>query len=73
LDIGLPGLNGYEVAQAIRASRVANDKPLKLIAVTGYGQPADRERARDAGFDAHLLKPIDIDTLQRMLAEAPTR
>jgi signal transduction histidine kinase/ActR/RegA family two-component response regulator len=73
IDIGLPGLNGYEVAQAIRASRVANDKPLKLIAVTGYGQPADRERARDAGFDAHLLKPIDIDTLQRMLAEAPTR
>jgi CheY-like chemotaxis protein len=66
VDVGLPGMNGYEVARAIR--REAAQRAIRLIAVTGYGQPADVEAARQAGFDAHLLKPINPDTLQRFIA-----
>ena len=65
-DIGLPGhLDGYGVARAFRA-----DPELRsafLIALTGYGQEEDRRRALDAGFDAHLTKPADLDTLRRLL------
>ena len=57
LDIGMPGLTGYEVAQAVRAEPWGRE--VKLIAVTGWGQPDDRMRARTAGFDRHLIKPID--------------
>jgi two-component system, sensor histidine kinase len=67
IDIGLPGMNGYEVARAIR-EKVPNGD-LRLIAVTGYGQPADRELALQAGFDAHLLKPVHPEALQKLLAE----
>ena len=64
IDIGLPGIDGYEVARRIRA-----DAPgTRLVAVTGYGQPEDRERALAAGFDVHLVKPVDPDQLQRLLA-----
>jgi PAS domain S-box-containing protein len=64
IDIGLPGMDGYEVARRIRA-----DLPgARLVALTGYGQPEDRERALAAGFDAHLVKPVDPDQLQRLLA-----
>jgi signal transduction histidine kinase len=66
VDIGLPGVSGYEVAQFIRQRFAA--RRIRLIAVTGYGQPADRERALAAGFDAHLLKPVAPDALQRELA-----
>jgi two-component system, sensor histidine kinase len=66
VDIGLPGLNGYEVATRLRA---ALGRSIALIALTGYGQPEDRERTRRAGFDAHLVKPVDPDTLTRLLAE----
>jgi CheY-like chemotaxis protein len=64
IDIGLPGMDGYEVARRIRA-----DLPgARLVALTGYGQPEDRERALAAGFDVHLVKPVDPDQLQRLLA-----
>ena len=67
IDIGLPGMDGYEVARRIRA-----DLPgARLVALTGYGQPEDRERALAAGFDVHLVKPVDPDQLQRLLAARP--
>jgi CheY-like chemotaxis protein len=68
IDIGLPGMSGYEVALEIRAQ--AKDWPtrIKLVALTGYGQPSDRERARDAGFDSHLLKPVDPEILSELLS-----
>jgi len=61
LDIGLPGLSGYDVAREIRSR--PEGVAIILAAVTGYGQEEDRRRARDAGFDYHLTKPIDPDTL----------
>jgi CheY-like chemotaxis protein len=60
-------MNGYDVARAIMRS-IPNGE-IRLIAVTGYGQPSDREAALRAGFDAHLLKPISPELLQRILAE----
>ena len=69
IDIGLPGMSGYEVAHAIRTTDLRL-LPMKLIAITGYGQPADRARALEAGFDMHLLKPIDPDVLRRIFADA---
>jgi CheY-like chemotaxis protein len=66
LDIGLPGMNGYEVARAIR-SRFPG-QATTLVALTGWGQDDDRRRAREAGFDHHLVKPAEIDTLQQLLA-----
>ena len=66
IDVGLPGMNGYDVARAIRGRVPPED--LRLVAVTGYGQPADRELARAAGFDQHVLKPIAPDVLARLLA-----
>jgi CheY-like chemotaxis protein len=56
LDIGLPGMSGYDVAQALRA--LPEGRAMRIIALTGYGQDADRERSRAAGFDAHLVKPV---------------
>jgi len=67
LDIGLPGTDGYEVAQKLRESEVTRNT--MLIAVTGYGQPADRLRTAEAGFDHHLTKPVDLEVLMRLLAE----
>ncbi len=68
LDIGLPVMDGYELARALRTRLT----PLpKLIAVTGYGQESDRERTREAGFDVHLVKPIDLDELARAVGEGP--
>ena len=68
LDIGLPDVDGYEVARRIRAE--AGGRPLLLIAVTGWGGRSDRKRSRDAGFDEHLVKPVEWDELQRLLARA---
>ena len=65
LDIGLPDLDGYQVASALRAS--LGDR-VRLVALTGYGQPGDRERVREAGFDAHLLKPVGLDAISRTVA-----
>jgi signal transduction histidine kinase/DNA-binding response OmpR family regulator len=66
LDIGLPEMNGYEVARRIRAS--GRPSEVKLIALTGYGQIEDLRRAQEAGFDDHLVKPVDFETLSRSLA-----
>lgn len=68
IDIGLPGVDGYEVARRLRAVPVTS--AIRLIAVTGYGQAEDRQRALDAGFDAHLVKPVEparlLDTILRL-------
>lgn len=68
LDIGLPDLDGYEVARRLRA-RLAK---VRLIALTGYGRAEDRERSEAAGFDHHVLKPVDIDRLQSLLCSFGT-
>jgi two-component system, sensor histidine kinase len=65
LDIGLPQMNGYEVAKIIRAELSA----VQLIALTGYGQADDIQHAHEVGFDGHLIKPADVSTLARMIDE----
>lgn len=67
LDIGLPGLNGFEVAERLRQHQELSG--LRLVAVSGYGLDGDRQKAREAGFDAHLLKPVRYDQLQDLLGE----
>ncbi|MBI1990843.1 MAG: response regulator, partial [Betaproteobacteria bacterium] len=66
IDIGLPGIDGYEVARRVRASPGA--RQMKLVAFTGYGQEEDLQRARLAGFDACLVKPLELGALERILA-----
>jgi CheY-like chemotaxis protein len=66
LDIGLPGMDGREVARALRAAQ--GDHPLLLVALTGYGQDEDRRLSREAGFDHHLVKPVDLQELVRVIA-----
>ena len=66
LDIGLPEMDGYQVAHHLRARSDLND--LKLIALTGYGQVEDRQQTRAAGFDAHLVKPVDLLALEDVLS-----
>jgi len=68
LDIGLPGLDGFEVARRLREGGDAEG--MLLVAMTGYGQRSDRQRAREAGFDHHLVKPVKLDDLERVLALA---
>jgi CheY-like chemotaxis protein len=63
LDIGLPDMNGYQVAQRIRSA----DSAVRIVALTGYGQADDLQRARDSGFDAHLIKPVDFDRLGKLI------
>jgi CheY-like chemotaxis protein/anti-sigma regulatory factor (Ser/Thr protein kinase) len=65
LDIGLPVLNGYEVAQRLRVGKA--DGPMRIVALSGYGQQADRERAAQAGFDDYLVKPVDPTVLSEFL------
>jgi CheY-like chemotaxis protein len=67
LDVGLPGLDGFEVARRVRAN--PRHKDLCLIALTGYGQPSDRAIGKEAGFDAHLVKPVRVDQLLSLLSE----
>ena len=67
VDIGLPGMNGYDVARAIRSH--AHGAHARLIALTGYGQEEDRRGALAAGFDRHLTKPVDYDVLKQLLAD----
>jgi PAS domain S-box-containing protein len=64
VDIGLPGMDGYELGRELRRTLVPG---VKLLAVTGYGQPSDRARSRDAGFDAHLVKPVQLSALRHFL------
>lgn len=69
IDIGLPGLDGYEVARRLRA--IEGPRPI-LVALTGYSQPQDRRDAEAAGFDAHLVKPVDPAELTRVLTTLGT-
>ncbi len=66
LDIGMPGIDGYETCRQMR--RLPSKKAMVIIAVTGWGQPQDKQRALDAGFDAHLTKPVELEALARILA-----
>lgn len=65
LDIGLPKLDGYEVARRLRQEPGGDG--MILLAMTGYGQEEDRRRSREAGFDHHLVKPVDLDKLRGLL------
>lgn len=64
IDIGLPDIDGYEAARGMRASMPS----IRLVALTGYGRPEDRQRAFDAGFDAHVMKPVDPAHLAAIIA-----
>ena len=64
LDLGLPGISGFEVAQRLRQG---HGRDMLLVALTGYGQPEDRRRTQEAGFDHHLLKPVDMDALREVI------
>ena len=66
VDIGLPDIDGYEVAGRIRAQ--PQGRAMRLVALTGYGTPEDRSRALAAGFDDHLAKPIGMPELEALLA-----
>jgi PAS domain S-box-containing protein len=66
VDLGLPGLDGYALARAVRGSE--RGRSVRLIAVTGYGQAADRRRSAESGFDAHLVKPVSVAALTTLLA-----
>jgi signal transduction histidine kinase len=68
LDIGLPGMDGYEVCRQVRQEQLGVGL---IVAMTGYGQERDKQRARDAGFDAHTVKPVDVSELKRLLGGAP--
>lgn len=68
MDIGLPGLDGYEVARRLREDGCV-PRSLRLVAVTGYGHDEDRKKAMAAGFDEHLVKPVDLDRIQQILRD----
>jgi CheY-like chemotaxis protein len=71
LDIGMPKLDGYEVARRIRAQPWG--RGITLVALTGWGQDSDRRRSGEAGFDTHLVKPLDLDKLTELLGRLPAR
>ena len=68
VDIGLPGFDGYELA---RRARQAIGREVRLVAMTGYGQAEDRTRAQEAGFDAHLTKPVSVEAMRRLSTTSP--
>jgi len=70
LDIGLPGIDGYEVARRLRAMKP--HQAIKIVAVTGWGQEADKQKSRAAGIDVHLVKPVDAAELRSALAGSAT-
>jgi CheY-like chemotaxis protein len=70
MDLGMPKVDGYEAARRMRAQPWGAE--LFLVALTGWGAEDDRRRTQDAGFDSHLVKPVDIDTLKRLIAECST-
>ena len=67
LDIGLPKMNGYEVARNIRQQPWG--KEIVLVALTGWGREDDRQKSKDAGFDAHMVKPVDHAVLKQLLSD----
>jgi CheY-like chemotaxis protein len=66
LDIGMPGMNGFDVAKRLRQEPALGN--VVLVAMTGYGQDADRQRSQEAGFDHHLVKPALFEQVQKILA-----
>jgi CheY-like chemotaxis protein len=68
-DLGMPVVTGFDVARQIRSR--FKDRNITLIAATGYGRPEDVENAKAAGFDRHLVKPVDLNDLQRLIRAAP--
>jgi CheY-like chemotaxis protein len=70
LDIGLPGMDGYQVATRLRE---AGHDRAALVAISGYGQEEDVRRSRGAGFDHHLVKPVDGATLRKLIADLSSR
>ncbi len=70
IDLGLPGVDGYEVARRLRARQ---GKDVDLIALSGYGHSEDRRRALEAGFDMHIVKPVDPDHLTAVIASLQRR
>jgi CheY-like chemotaxis protein len=66
LDLGMPGMDGFETARKVR--QLKGMKQIKIVALTGWGQDEDRRRTKEAGFDAHLVKPVDSATLKELLA-----
>jgi CheY-like chemotaxis protein len=70
LDIGLPGVSGYDVARTLRSE--PDLAPLTLVALTGYGRDEDRERVMAAGFDHHVVKPVDPAVLEAIIGSEPT-
>ncbi len=71
LDLGMPKLDGYEAARSIRQQSWG--KQIVLVALTGWGQQEDKRRSREAGFDAHLVKPIDFAALEELVGNFSTR
>jgi CheY-like chemotaxis protein len=69
LDLNMPGMDGFETARRIREQGESNtvSKTVKLIALTGYGQEEDMQRTKDAGFDSHLVKPVNVEELEKIL------
>jgi CheY-like chemotaxis protein len=67
VDIGLPGMDGYEVAKRMKG--LENRNGTRLVALTGYGREEDKARALGAGFDVHLVKPVEIETLEQLLGQ----
>ncbi|MCE9545098.1 MAG: response regulator [Planctomycetia bacterium] len=70
-DIGMPGMDGYELARRLREEPALKD--VLLVALTGYAQESDRSKALDAGFDCHLVKPVSMQSLQELLQRVPAR
>ena len=69
LDLGMPGMSGHDVARALRGG--ATDRAIVLVAVTGWGQPEERRRTREAGFDHHLVKPVDLAVVSAICEGLP--
>jgi two-component system, chemotaxis family, CheB/CheR fusion protein len=67
LDIGMPGVNGYETCRRMR--QLPSQQGIMIVAITGWGQPQDKQRALDAGFDEHLTKPVDLEALTRIFSQ----
>ena len=70
LDLGMPGMDGFETARRLRSLK--RDRPFRIVAVTGWGQESDRVKTREAGFDLHLVKPVDMDVLAQALGKDDT-
>jgi len=71
LDLSMPGMDGYALVRAIRSNPEFTDVP--VVALSGFGAEQDRQRTLEAGFDMHLLKPMEIDTLEQIIASAERR